>query len=201
VARAKQRTPELRDRVLEAALELVTVEGTAGLTTRRVATAAATSVPAVYELFGSKEGLVRELFFEGFRRLHDALERLPPAGDPRAAIEALAETFRRFALAEPVLAQLMFSRPIAEFEPGPGERSAATAMRELVVGQVQRAVDAGLLTGDATDIAHVLLATAQGLALQEGAGWLGSTPASRDRRWQLAIDAILHGCAGPGGPP
>jgi hypothetical protein len=28
-----------------------------------------TSVPAVYELFGDKAGLVREIFFEGFRRL------------------------------------------------------------------------------------------------------------------------------------
>ena len=33
------------------------------------AAGAATSTPAVYELFGDKAGLVRELFFEGFRML------------------------------------------------------------------------------------------------------------------------------------
>ena len=45
------------------------------------------------------------------------------------------------------------------------------------------------------DIAHVLLALALGLAAQETAGWLGSSRASRDRRWALAIKAALAGFA------
>jgi AcrR family transcriptional regulator len=70
--RAKQRTPELRDRLLQVAVETLESEGVGGFTTRRVAEEAATSTPAVYELFGDKAGLVREVFFEGFRllRLH-----------------------------------------------------------------------------------------------------------------------------------
>src|ERR1700722_6284803 len=68
--RPKQRTPELRDRVLSAALELLSSVGVAGFTARSVARAAQTSTPAVYELFGDKRGLVRELYFAGFRTLH-----------------------------------------------------------------------------------------------------------------------------------
>ena len=66
-------------------------------------------------------------------------------------------------------------------------------MRELVVGRVRRCVDAGVLAGDATDIAHVLVALAQGLAAQEAAGWLGTSAASIERRWALAVDAVLTG--------
>jgi hypothetical protein len=39
----------------------------------------------------------------------------------------------------------------------------------------------------------VLLALAQGLAAQESAGWLGSSRESRDRRWELAVAAVLDG--------
>ncbi len=67
--RAKQRTPELRDRLLEVAVATLNDEGVARLTTRRVAEQAGTSVPAVYELFDDKAGLVRAIFFEGFRML------------------------------------------------------------------------------------------------------------------------------------
>jgi AcrR family transcriptional regulator len=49
--RAKQRTPELRDRLLDVAITTLSEEGIARFTTRRVAERAGTSVPAVYELF------------------------------------------------------------------------------------------------------------------------------------------------------
>ncbi|HKH51091.1 MAG TPA: TetR family transcriptional regulator, partial [Mycobacterium sp.] len=45
--RAKQRTPELRDHLLEVAIATLSEEGIARFTTRRVAERAGTSVPAV----------------------------------------------------------------------------------------------------------------------------------------------------------
>jgi AcrR family transcriptional regulator len=196
VPRAKQRTPELRDRVLDVAVDTLAAEGVAGFTTRRVAEQAQTSTPAVYELFGDKAGLVREVFFEGFRRLARDFRALPVSADPRADLAAVIHAFRDFARANPVLAQLMFSRPFADFDPGPAERTAGPAVREFVVGRVRRCTDAGLLRGDSTDIAHVLVALAQGLAAQEGGGWLGTSARSRARRWELAIGAVLGGLAG-----
>lgn len=64
--RAKQRTPELREHLLEVAIATLAEDGFTGFTTRRVAERAGTSVPAVYELFVDKAGLVRAVFFEGF---------------------------------------------------------------------------------------------------------------------------------------
>ena len=193
--RAKQRTPELRDRVLQVALATLATEGTGGFTTRRVAAQASTSTPAVYELFGDKAGLVREMFFEGFRLLRQRFDERAESGDPRHDLVEAAGAFRGFVRDYPVLGQLMFARPFADFDPGTAEREAGRSTRDFVVTRVRRCIDAGVIGGDETDVAHVLLALCQGLSTQEAAGWLGTSPASMDRRWHLAIQALLAGLA------
>lgn len=191
--RPKQRTPALRAAILEAALASLADRGPTGLTARGVASAASTSVAAVYELYGDKRGLVRALFFEGFRRLAAAFERLEDSDDPEADLLGAVWAFRRFAQAHPALVQVMFERPFAEFDPGPDDAAAGAATRRFVVGRVERCVAAGMLVGDPTDVAHGLLALAQGLAAQEAGGWLGSTPTSIDRRWEVNVAALVAG--------
>ncbi len=191
--RAKQRTGQLRDHIVQAAVAMLAADGVGAFTTRKVAEQAHTSPPAVYELFGDKAGLVREVFFEGFRLLGDRFARLRESDDPRADLMRAVQAFRIFVRHNPVLAQVMFSRPFADFDPGPGELEAGAATREFIVRSVRRCIDAGIIDGDQTDIAHALLALAQGLAMQEAAGWLGSSRASVNRRWDLAVRALLAG--------
>jgi len=174
---------------------MLAVDGVEGFTTRKVAEQARTSPPAVYELFGDKAGLVREVFFAGFRLLGDRFAGLRESDDPRADLLRAVQVLRTFVRGNPVLAQVMFSRPFADFDPGPAEREAGVVTREFIVGRVRRCVDAGIIDGDPTDIAHGLLALAQGLAMQESAGWLGSSRASVNRRWDLAVNALLAGLA------
>jgi AcrR family transcriptional regulator len=183
--------------VIKVAVETLAAEGVGGFTARRVANAAATSTPAVYELFGDKAGLVREVFFEGFWVLRRYLEEPEGTSDCRAALARLLHRFRLFVRDNPVLAQVMFSRPFTDFDPGPDELAAGAAVRELVVDRVQRCIDAGVVSGDPVDIAHVVLALAQGMAAQETAGWLGRSGASVNRRWGLAIDGMLDGLRPP----
>jgi AcrR family transcriptional regulator len=160
-----------------------------------VADAAGTSVASVYELFGDKAGLLRDMFFEGFRLLAISTGSVTDTDDPLADLEGLIGLVRRFGREQRVLAELMFSRPFADFDPGPQHLLAGEANRELIVGHVRRCTEAGRLGGDPTDIAHVVLALAQGLVTQESAGWLGSSAASIDRRWDLATRAVLCGLA------
>jgi AcrR family transcriptional regulator len=174
-------------------------EGVEGFTTRRVAERASTSTPAVYELFGDRAGLVREMFFEGFRRLRDRFDALPETDDPEADLLAAVSTFRVFATDNPALTQLMFARPFADFDPGPEDLEAGRSTREFVVHRVARGIDRGLMVGNAKDVSHVLLALCQGLATQETAGWLGTSKRSRDRRWALGVRALIDGLA-PGRP-
>ena len=191
--RAKQRTPELRDRVLDVAVDALGEHGVSGFTTRRVAGLAGTSVPAVYELFDDKAGLIRQVFFEGFRLLGRELATVPATDDPLTDVAALALAFRRFCVQRPALAQVMFTRPFASFDPGPGDVAAGTAVRELITGRIKRCIDAGLIVGSPTDIGHVLLALVQGLAVQEAGGGLGHSAASVNRRWEIGVKTLLRG--------
>ncbi len=191
--RAKQRTPEMRERVLQAAMDMLASDDVAEFTTRRLAQRAGTSTPAVYELFGDKAGLVREVFFESFRLLRQYLDEVRPSQDPRGELILVIESLRMFAREHPALTDLMFSRPFADFDPGPAERQAGDEVRLFIVAAVRRCVHAGVLEGDEVDIAHVIVAMAQGLAAHETAGWLGTSQESRDRRWDLAVTALLDG--------
>lgn len=201
MGRPKERTPALRERVVDVAITVLEEDGVSAVTARRLAADARTSLPAVYELFGDKGGLVRELFFEGFGMLGRRLATLPETADPRSDLIAVLVGFRSFAREHPVVTEVMFSRPFVDFDPGPAEAAAGRAVRELIVGRVRRCRQAGLVEGDETDIGHALLALAQGLATQERAGWLGTSRASRDRRWDLALGALLDGLAPAGTAP
>ena len=170
-------------------------DGASGFTTRKVAESADTSTPAVYELFGDKAGLVREMFIEGFRLLESRFDRLEETDDPRADVAAVIDEYRAFVRDNPALAELMFSRPFADFDPGPSGAAAGAAVLHFIVGRVLRCLEQGLIVGDVTDIAHVLLSAAQGLAATERAGWLGTSKASMDRRWAVAVRALLDGLA------
>jgi hypothetical protein len=41
------------------------------------------------------------------------------------------------------------------------------------------------------------VALAHGLSVQEAGGWLGTSPASVERRWTLAFEAALDGLSVP----
>jgi len=193
----KQRTPELRARLLAAAIEVLAEGGVAAVTTRAVAARAGTTAPAIYELFTDKAGLIRAMFFDGFARLGRAFEELPePSGTPEEIV-AFARVFRAFAQTHPRLFEVMYSRPFSDFRPAPEEQALGDTTRAALVDRVQACVDAGTLAGEPADIAHAVLALTIGLATQETAGWLGSSDASRSRRWAAAVRALLEGFAPP----
>ena len=125
--------------------------------------------------------------------LRARFDQLEETDDPRADLVATIGALRTFVREQPALSEVMFSRPFADFDPGPSELKAGSAVRLFIVGRVRRCVDTGLLSGDETDIAHVLVSLTQGLAGTEMAGWLGTSRASVDRRWDLAIRAVLDG--------
>ncbi|HKG03428.1 MAG TPA: TetR/AcrR family transcriptional regulator [Conexibacter sp.] len=191
----KQRTPELGEQVLAAALRIVERDGVAALTARGLAEEAGTSPPAVYELFGDKTGVVRAMFFAGFAQLGAALAALRESDDAVEDLVALVQTYRGFVVEHPALAAVMFSRPFASFDPAPEELAAGAVVRERIVAMVRRAIAAGRLRGDPTDVAHACVALVHGLAAAESARRLGGSAAAIERRWDLAVRALLRGFA------
>jgi AcrR family transcriptional regulator len=184
----------MRERVIATAVEMLARDGVAGFTTRRVAQQANTSAPAVYELFGDKAGLVAEVFFEGFRALGRRLNELTPSEDPRADLIGVIRSFRQFVRDNPVLADLMFSRPFADFDPGPAERRAGDVVRQFIVRTVRRCVTAGVMAGT-KPTSRMIVAAGAGLAGGDRAA--RQHQASMDRRWDLATPQCWTACDRP----
>src|SRR5471032_1987344 len=117
----------LRVAMLDAAGALLHSEGPQALTTRRLADAVGTSTQAIYTLFGGKEGIVRAMYREGFDRLEQCLADVPDADAP-AYLLGLGRAYRTAALRSPHYYDVMFGRPVPEFEPSADdvERSLAT---------------------------------------------------------------------------
>jgi AcrR family transcriptional regulator len=193
VPKVKQRTVALRERGLASALAVLNEHGVSGLTTRTVAQRAEASVPAIYEVFGDKSGLIREVFFHGFSSLGDELEALPITTDPLNDLRALAAAFRAFVTNNPVLAEVMFSRPFTDFDPTSEDNEEGLRVSGIFVARARTATDAGLLKGKPVDIAHVLFAFAQGLAAAENANRLGQSKQDIERRWTLGLNAVIGG--------
>lgn len=195
MARPRSRTPQLRDRILTAAVAVVEADGASALTTRRVAAEAEASLAALDDLFGGKSGLVDAVANEGFHRLSDELDEAERSADPVRDAQLLAAGFRAFANDRPELFDLMFSRPFDRFSPVVSTLEAARNIRHHFTDRTGACLDVDPSSPQAKDTAIGLVALVQGLSLQERANTLGSTVASADRRWNTAISTFLTGLA------
>src|SRR5438270_6409975 len=104
----KLRTKDLREELLRSAVAVLEQEGPFALRARRVASAAGTSTGALYELFGDKTGLVRAIFYEGFKMLAARLDGVDMTNDARADVMALLRASRAFAIEHPMLFEVMY---------------------------------------------------------------------------------------------
>lgn len=189
----KQRTPALRDKIKTEARSLLELRGPSGLRARAVAEAAGTSTSAIYELFGDKGGLVRSIYEDGFEQLEAELGSLEPSDDAADDLRELFKAMRRFAKKHPHLFEVMFARPFDEFEPGVDGVEPVQSLFSVVVDRVSRWLRQADSPSDPADVSRVLVSATRGLISEDTAWVVGSTPVSRDRRWDLAFDALMAG--------
>jgi AcrR family transcriptional regulator len=159
---------QVRQRVIEAAIGLLTSEGRDAVTTRRVAVAAGLQPPAIYRLFGDKEGLLDAVAQHGFAAFLAAKHADPHPADPVADLRAGWDLAVEFGLANPVLYALMYSEPA---------RATSAALKEgteILMGRIRRLAAGGWLRVDEELAAAIIRATAHGAVFT----WL-SLPADR----------------------
>ena len=185
---------DLAERLVDEAGRILSTDGAAALSLRRLATATGTSTMAVYTRFGDKQGLLAAMYRAGFERLGAALSAaVQGVDDPLAALGELGLAYRRTALANPHLYDLMFGRPVAAFEPDPPTKDVAEASYRPLVDAVQRCMDAGAMTrGDSERVASYLWAVTHGMVSLELAGQLPGDAAERDAAY---IDALIFSSA------
>ncbi len=169
-----------RETLLDAALRLLEERGPGALRVRDVAAAAEQSTMGVYTHFGSKQGLLEQLYLHGFGRLADRLDGVPSDDRGRPGLLAFALAYREFALDNEALYGLMFERAAPDFVPSDDSRLAGLETFEMLAARI-----AGWrpdFTNPAAD-AHLVWATMHGLVSIE----------LSHRRWGGPLVAHLQG--------
>ncbi|MBM9506293.1 TetR/AcrR family transcriptional regulator [Actinacidiphila acididurans] len=159
---------QTRQRVIEAAIGLLEREGRDAVTTRAVAVAAGLQPPAIYRLFGDKEGLLDAVAEHGFATFLAAKHVDPDPQDPIEDLRAGWDLAVEFGLSNPALYTVMYS------EPARAASAAYQAGAAILRGRIRRLAHGGWLRVSEDLAALIIHATARGAVLT----WL-SVPADR----------------------
>jgi len=188
---------ELRERLVDAGLELLDRHGPAELTVRRIAEAAGTSTMGVYTKFGGRTGVLEAIYRQGFELLREALGAVPQAEDAIRHILDLALAYRRFAIANPALYAFMFEQPVPDFDPNPTLRvEVLDTTFGLLVTAVQRATAQGALPdGDPVHTSVLVWCLAHGMVSLElthaaSSPQPGRFPASPEAGERILLDGV-----------
>jgi AcrR family transcriptional regulator len=194
-ARPYGRGDETRQALLDAAHDLLASEGPGSLTVRRIAAAAGMSTMNVYSRFGGKDGVLDELFTDGFRRLGAEMDAAPESGDPEGDLQRCGQLYRRFAREHPTYYSLMFDRVVPDFEPSDGARAVALGTLAKLQQRVERVMAAGVIRpADSFTVATVLWACMHGVVSLEARS-AGDVDFDWDTVFRLAMDALRRGLA------
>ncbi|WP_395298748.1 TetR/AcrR family transcriptional regulator [Kitasatospora hibisci] len=171
-----------RRRIVEAAIDLLERGGRDAVTTRAVADAAGLQPPALYRLFGDKEGLLDAVAEHGFAQFLAAKDHVGEDADPVRALRSGWDVAVEFGLANPALYVLMY-----------GEPTRASAVYrvgvEILMARIRRLAVAGLLRVGEDLAAQIVNATARGAVLT----WLSLPEGDRDPALLTAMREAMVG--------
>ncbi len=131
---------ETRVHVLTSAIQLLNSGGRDAVTTRAVAAAANVQVPAIYRLFGDKQGLLHAVAEHGFTTYLEGKTARKPGRDPIEDLRAGWDLHVGFGLSHPAIYLLMYADP----RPGAPSPAADTSYR-LLKEHIRRVAAAGRL--------------------------------------------------------
>jgi AcrR family transcriptional regulator len=176
-----------RAQLVEVAAELLSTEGPDAVTTRSVALAAGVQAPAIYRLFGDKNGLLDAVVQHGFATY---VASKPPVGADADPVESLRrgwELHVGFGLANPELFRLMHTALRT-----PDGRAIAAAGAEVLQARVHRVAEAGRLRVTERRAADLIRAAGTGVVftlIDQAADERDDTLA--DTAWESVCATIL----------
>ncbi|MEU6584195.1 TetR-like C-terminal domain-containing protein [Nocardia sp. NPDC046763] len=183
------------ERILVDAAEAVLVrDGLDGVTVRAVAAEARVALAGVYNRFGGKEGLERELLIRGFDALR-AEVAAPDDPDPIARLRAAAASYRRFAIEHPQHYSIMFAASVGKhFANEAVQDSAGRAFGELVL-HIGYAIGRGTIVGgDPAELAQQVWSALHGAVSLELNGAMRSP--DPEGSYASMVDLIIRGLRG-----
>ncbi|MGW2524793.1 TetR/AcrR family transcriptional regulator [Streptomyces sp. NPDC001617] len=150
---------DAREKILEAATDLLAEASVADVSTRAVCEAAGVGAPMLYRLFGDKAGLLAAVVDRGFGAYLASKRAARPSGDPVADLRSGWDNHMRFALEHPNHYRLMYS-PELTVPP-----AAAQEAHALLHGILERCAAAGRLTVPPALATQIVMSANVGAAL------------------------------------
>jgi AcrR family transcriptional regulator len=169
--RRARRRQETIEEILDIAEQVMTEEGVNGLSLSEVARRLGVQPPSLYKYFPSLHAVYDALFARGQRANLEVLRTGMAEGRP--GLDALTkglEASGRWSIENRALAQLMFSRPVPNFEPTaesmqPSEEMVAIQRRALADAVRAGELGAGADSSDALYVVSMIIAGALSQAL------------------------------------
>ena len=196
---------DLRERIVEAARDIVSEEGLDALSMRALALRIGHSPGTIYLHFQDKDELLRSVMAEGFKRLGESMEtELARVGEdegPLARFAAMGRGYARFALENTGYFRSMFKMPAVAHLEGCPEAAGANEPQELSprrgIELLQRAMESGQASmedpGRAELVGHGLI---HGLTSLYLSGHLQGRVSSHEEFMELiesGIQTLGHG--------
>lgn len=173
----------LRERIVAAATRLLQQDGPDAVTTRAVAASAGVQAPAIYRVFGDKDGLLNAVAQHVFATYVAGKATSGQTGDPVANLRDGWETHLGFGLANPALFALLSAA--RHGTPSP----AADRGTEVLRRRVERVAAAGRLRVPVPRATEMMHAAGTGTVL----ALLAKSPEDRDPGLGDAVyDALMH---------
>lgn len=199
--RKQRERTEVRERILDAALEFFATEGVEGVTMRALADAIEYSPPVIYSHFRDKDAIIRELCNRQLRALAKHFGSIAAVADPVERLRSIGRSYVDFGLEHPSHFRFMFltAHPLPpdaadDLHRGDPQEDAYAFLKHTV----EAAIASGQLRpefSDAEELTQICWAAAHGVvALQNVKGsdsWMDWRDA-RTTAYKL-VDATLRG--------
>jgi AcrR family transcriptional regulator len=138
---------DLKNALIQAGVKILSKEGAAGLSLRKVAQRAGVSHNAPYSHFPDKQSLIAAISTEGFRQLYEELDAAVSSypKDPRRQLREGAWAYVQFAMTHTDTFKIMFSGMLEKEKEYPAFVEISHKTFERVVDVVRACQGAGLL--------------------------------------------------------
>jgi AcrR family transcriptional regulator len=148
---------DLKNALIRAGTQILSSDGVAALSLRKVAQLAGVSHAAPYAHFQDKQALIAAISTEGYRRLYEAIRAAAErhAGDPAAQLVECAWAYVKFALDDPAHFKVTMSGIVEKEQDFPAFVEMSQKSFTLVVELVEMGQQAGVLRPGPPDLVAV----------------------------------------------